>query len=79
MAERVRPLERFRLATVLDSKGEKKQVKMLLYTIGDLAEDIRDMFHLSETDKKKYGVVKLKFDSNFGKKRNTIFELAKFI
>ena len=53
----VRRFERFRLATELDSKGEEKQVNMLLYTMGDLAEDILRMFNLSETDKKKYEVV----------------------
>jgi len=74
----VRRFERFRFATELDSKGEEKQVNMLLYTMGDLAEDILHMFNLSETDKKKYEVVKQKFDSYFGKKRNVIFERAKF-
>ena len=74
----VRRFERLRLTTELDSKGEEKQVNMLLYTMGDLAEDILHMFNLSETDKKKYEVVKQKFDSYFGKKRNVIFERAKF-
>jgi len=35
-------------------------------------------FNLSEEDLKKYNTVKQKFDSHFVKRRNVIFERAKF-
>lgn len=35
-------------------------------------------FNLSEEDGKKYDVVKMKFENYFIKRRNTIFEKAKF-
>ena len=49
-----------------------------MYTMGDGADDILRSFGLSEEDKKKNGMVKGKFDSHFVKRRNTIFERAKF-
>ena len=36
------------------------------------------MFGLSEEDMKRYGAVKAKFNSYFVKRRNIIFERAKF-
>ena len=50
----------------------------LLHMMGDGADDILRSFGLSEEDKKKYGTVKGKFDSHFVKRRNTIFERARF-
>lgn len=38
---------------------------MLLYTMGDQAEDILYMFNLSDADKKKYNMVKQKLGYNF--------------
>ena len=42
------------------------------------ADDIFRSFHLSEDGLKKYDTVKAKFDSHFMKRRNVIFERAKF-
>lgn len=39
---------------------------------------VRRSFKLSEEDQKKYKVVKEKFDSDFVRKHNVIYERAKF-
>ena len=49
-----------------------------MYTMGDEADDILASFGLNEADSKKYDVVKGKFENYFIKKRNVIFERAKF-
>ena len=46
--------------------------------MGDKADDILASFTLSDEDRKKYSTVKEKFDRYFAKKRNVIFERAKF-
>ena len=73
----IRRFERFRSAAGLTEKDEEVQVNMLIYTMGDEADDIFKSFKLSEEDAKKYGVVKAKFDNHFVKKRNVIYERAK--
>ena len=70
--------ERFWTASGLVVKEEVIQVNTLIYSMGDEADDILRSFHLSDDDKKKYSTVKEKFDSHFVKKRNVIFEWAKF-
>ena len=50
----------------------------LLYSMGDEADDILRSFKLSSDQLKKYDTVKAKFDQHFVKKRNVIFERAKF-
>ena len=46
--------------------------------MGDKGDDILWTFSLSEADKKKYETVKAKFNSHFVKRRNVIYERAKF-
>ena len=46
--------------------------------MGDIANDILSSFGVSENDKAKYKVVVEKFKAHFVKKRNIIFERAKF-
>ena len=46
--------------------------------MGEEADDILSSFELSVADQKKYKTVKGKFESYFVKRRNTIFERAKF-
>ena len=46
--------------------------------MGDRADDILRSFKLPEEDSKKYEVVKNKFEGHFVKRRNVIFERAKF-
>ena len=50
----------------------------LLYSMGDEANDILRSFKLSSDELKKYDTVQAKFDQHFVKKRNVIFERAKF-
>ena len=50
----------------------------LIYSMGDEADDILRSFGLSEEDSKKYDTVVAKFESHFVKRRNIIFERAKF-
>ena len=74
----IRRFERFRLASGLNEKSSASQVNTLIYTMGDIADDILSSFGLSEDDKAKYKVVVEKFEAHFVKKRNIIFERAKF-
>ena len=53
-------------------------INTLIYYMGDEADNILRSFQLSEAVKKIYTVVKKKFDDHFVKKRNIIFERAKF-
>ena len=46
--------------------------------MGDEADDILRSFKLSDEDKKKYSVVKAKFDAHFVLRTNVIYERAKF-
>ena len=70
--------ERFRCASGLDKKSQEIQVNTLVYSMGDEADDILSSFHLSSEDKVKYDVVKENFEGYFVKRRNVIFERAKF-
>ena len=70
--------ERFRCASGLNEKGEEAQVHTLVYSMGDEADDILSSFRLTEQNRKKYEIVKEKFNTHFVKRRNTIFERAKF-
>ena len=74
----IRRFERFQVASGIDKHSEAAQVNSLVYSMGDQADDILRSFNLSEEDSKKYTVVKEKFDSHFVKRKNVIFERAKF-
>ena len=74
----IRRFERFRHASGLAGKSEESQVNTLIYSMGDKADDILQSFKLSEEDLKTYNTVKQKFDAHFVKRRNVIFERAKF-
>jgi len=50
----------------------------LIYSIGDQSEDILKSFDLSEKDSKKYAAVIGQFSNYFGKRRNIIYDRAKF-
>ena len=74
----MRRFERFQKASGLEEKDEEVQVNTLIYTMGDDADDILHSFPLSAADSKKYDTVKAKFDAHFVKRRNVIYERAKF-
>ena len=46
--------------------------------MGDEADDILSSFGLTEEQKREYATVKDRFEKYFVKKRNSIFERAKF-
>ena len=73
-----RRFQRFRQASGLTDKSEENQVNTLVYTMGDVADDILASFRLSDEEKKKYDTVVGRFERHFVKKRNVIFEHARF-
>ena len=74
----IRRFERYRSVSGLDEKTAEKQVDALIYSMGDKAEDILDSFKLEEDQRKSYTAVKAKFESFFVKKKNIIYERARF-
>lgn len=74
----IQRFERFRVASGLGEKDGTTQVNTLIYCMGSEADEIFSSFNLTNDDKKKFKVVKEKFDGYFIPKRNVIFERAKF-
>ena len=70
--------ERFRKASGLEEKPEEAQVNTLIYSMGDEGDDILHSFRLTDEEKNRYSEVRARFDSHFVKRRNVIFERAKF-
>ena len=66
------------MASGLSEKSSENQVNTLVYTMGDSADDILASLGLTEEEKKTYDTVVAKFQGHFVKKRNVIFERAKF-
>ena len=62
----------------LAKEEEESQLNMLIYTMGDQADDIPNSFKLSSTQLKQYHTVKTKFDEYFVVCRNVIIKRAKF-
>ena len=73
----IRHFERFQQASSLTEKGEETQVNTLIYTIGAEADDVLQVFKLSE-ENQKYDIIKKKFEDYFLKRQNTIYQGAKF-
>ena len=74
----IRHFERFRLASDLASKSEEVQISTFIYSMGDKAEDILESFTITDDEAKEYKSVKAKFEEYFEKRRNTIYDRAKF-
>ena len=72
-----RRFERFRQASGL-VKEEESQINMLIYAMGDQANDILHSFKLNTIQLKQYHTVKTKFDEHFVVCRNVLFEQVKF-
>ena len=81
--------DRYRLATELDEKAQRKQVNSLLYCMGHEAEKIYENFHLAVevpenaaegtvADAYNFDTVIRRFDTYFVPRRNVIFERARF-
>ena len=74
----IRRFERFRKASGLSAKEDLQQINTLIYCMGDAADDILTGLSLTEEERKVYNTVKTKLEQHFVKKRNVIFERAKF-
>ena len=74
----IRRFQWFRVASGLGEKSSENQVNTLVYTMGDPADDILSSFGLTDKEMKSYDIVVDKFERYFIKKRNVIFERAKF-
>ena len=74
----IRRFERFRQASDLTSKSQEVQISTLVYSMGDKAEDILQLFALTGEDAKDYDKVKSKFKDYFVKRRNTIYKRTRF-
>ena len=74
----IRRFEHFRKVLGLEEKPEEAQVKTLIYFMGDEADEILHSFSMAEEDKKRFGLVRAKLESHFVKRRNIIYECAKF-
>ena len=62
----IRRFERFRNATGLDQKDGESQVKTLIYSMGEEADDIVVSFGITAVEANQYDVVKGKFEAHFG-------------
>ena len=74
----IRRFERFREASGLKGKEQASQVNTLVYCMGDETDDILSSLGLSEDDKKSYDTVKTKLNGHFVKRKNLIYERARF-
>lgn len=74
----IRRFEHFRKASGLQMKDGSVQVNTLLYSMGSDADDILLSFRLSEAEAEDYDTVKARFEAYFVKKKNVIYERAKF-
>ena len=77
----IRRFERFRAASGLTEQSEAAQLNMLIYSMGDQADDILQSFTFNADkgeNEKSYESVKKKFNEHFIPKRNVIYERAMF-
>ena len=74
----IRKFERFPIASGLASQEDDVQMNTLKDAMGDQADDVVCSFALSDVDRRKYDTVKEKFDGYFIRRRNVIYERAKF-
>ena len=68
-----RRFERFQQASGLIVKEETSQINTLIYVMGAAADDILTSLKLTEAQKRKYDVVRQKFEAYFVKRRNPIY------
>ena len=70
--------ERFRIASKLNEEEDNAQLNMLLYSMGDRADDILQSFKYADGERESYDTVKKKLDEYFVPQRNVIYERALF-
>ncbi|UYV84627.1 K02A2.6-like, partial [Cordylochernes scorpioides] len=74
----IRRFERFRQASGLINNPENEQVNMLVYCMGDNADDILLSCKIASDQLEKYDEVIKCFESHFIPRRNIIYERARF-
>ncbi|UYV83878.1 hypothetical protein LAZ67_X000489 [Cordylochernes scorpioides] len=74
----IRRFERFRQASGLINNPENEQVNMLVYCMGDNADDILLSCKIASDQLKNYGKVIECFESHFILRLNVIYERARF-
>ena len=74
----IRHFERFSQASGLTEKSSESQVNALIYSMGEEADDILFSFGLTDEQSKNFETVQEKFEQHFIKKRNVVYERAKF-
>ncbi|UYV64962.1 K02A2.6-like, partial [Cordylochernes scorpioides] len=74
----IRRFERFRQASGLINNPENEQVNMLVYCMGDNADDILLSCKIASDQLENYGKVIECFESHFIPRRNIIYERARF-
>ena len=62
--------EQFQIASGLSAEGEERQVNMVLYCLGEDAEDVLRSSNISEEARKKYDDVLEKLDQFFKVRKN---------
>ncbi|UYV78565.1 K02A2.6-like, partial [Cordylochernes scorpioides] len=75
----IRRFERFRQASGLINNPENEQVNMLVYCMGDNADDILLSCKIASDQLENYNKVIECFESRFIPRRNIIYERARFI
>ena len=73
-----RRFEQFRVASGLGEESPAKQIRTLLYCLGEEAESVLTSTNATADDRKNYDAVMGKFDAFFQVRRNVIFERARF-
>ena len=73
-----RRFQQFQSASGLSSESEERQISILLYCMGQTAEDTLSSTGISSEGKKKFKTVMEKFDTFFQVRKNVIFEHARF-
>ena len=66
--------EQFCMASRLSKEDKERQVSMLLYCLGEEADDILTSTNISMESRKKYNDVLAKFDAHFKVRKNIILE-----
>ena len=68
----------YRIATRLDNKAQRVQVRTLLFHMGKRAEELFRSFNLDDDEQDSYDIVRDRFDNHFVRRRNVIYERARF-
>lgn len=75
----IRRFNMFRTATGLNLKSDEQQVNMLLYCMGEEADQLLTSLGISENDRKSYEDTVKHFDKYFKTKKNIFYQRTLFI